>query len=111
MTAARVSRREFLRGRARRSLSAHFAAESPPSVASSDPSAAQVARLDPGRCLAAASQICTVCKERCGARGAITMRGLLPQISSVLCTGCGSCIEACPAPEPALRLVTREETI
>jgi heterodisulfide reductase subunit A-like polyferredoxin len=53
------------------------------------------------------SQVCTVCVERCGERGAIRLEGLYPMIDAALCTGCGDCASACPAPGGAIVLIAK----
>jgi ferredoxin len=110
MSAARVSRRDFLRGRAQHPLSAHALPAPPPAPTPerAHDDEGRVARLTPGSCLAQASQVCTVCVERCAAHHAIRLRGLMPQIDPGLCTGCGLCVEACPAPSGALTLWPRQ---
>jgi MinD superfamily P-loop ATPase len=106
MSAAFVSRREFLRGRARPTLFAQVVDQASEKVGA-DGTEAKVARVDRRRCLAAASQVCTVCAERCGSRAAIRFAGLVPQIDVDRCTGCGECSAGCPAPETAVYLVAR----
>jgi MinD superfamily P-loop ATPase len=106
MSAAFVSRREFLRGRARPALFAQVVDQAAKADAA-DGAEAKVARVDRGRCLAAASQVCTVCAERCGSRAAVRFVGLVPQIDVGRCTGCGECSAGCPAPETAVYLVPR----
>jgi Na+-translocating ferredoxin:NAD+ oxidoreductase RNF subunit RnfB len=107
MTASRVSRRDFLSGRSRLALSQQ--PSSLGTVAATESTGRQLAQIDHARCLAAASQICTVCLERCGARGAIQLRGLYPKVLADRCTGCGDCVRDCPAPMIAIRLRPREE--
>ena len=108
MTAARVSRRAFLRGKARPVLSVHTASSAADSAI--EVGTSSIAQIDPASCLAASSQICTVCLERCGARRAIQLRGLYPYVDPERCTGCGDCARSCPAPTNAIALRARKET-
>lgn len=111
MSAARVSRRNFLRGNMRAAIFAAVPTEGPLQVHATH----QTATTDSGaraciraaRCLANMSQVCTVCVERCGERGAIRLQGLYPMIDAALCTGCGDCASACPAPGGAIVLIAR----
>ena len=105
MSGARVGRREFMRGRARPALASFLAQARDAVPVEAGPHV--LLHIDHARCLGAASQICTVCVERCGAREAIRLEGLLPQVLLDRCTGCGACVPDCPAPLPALRMVAR----
>lgn len=107
MNAVRLSRRDFLRGRAPAALGGllvPYPAEPVPRLAGDIP---LLALVDAGACLGGASQVCTSCLERCGARAAIRLDGLLPVIDEARCTGCGECAQVCPAPHPAIRMVPR----
>jgi Na+-translocating ferredoxin:NAD+ oxidoreductase RNF subunit RnfB len=88
-----MSRRAFLRGRL--------------SVADQEHDVPRVALVHAQACLGSALQVCTSCVERCGARRALRMQGLTPVVDADCCTGCGECVEVCPAPVPALRLVPK----
>jgi Na+-translocating ferredoxin:NAD+ oxidoreductase RNF subunit RnfB len=110
MSAARLSRRDFLRGRAPSALGGLLAAYTEPATESAG-DLPLVARVDAGACLGSASQVCTSCLERCGVRAAVRLRGLLPVIDEAHCTGCGECAQVCPAPRPAIRMVTRTQPI
>ena len=65
------------------------------------------AQLDRIACLASVGQVCTVCVERCPEPGAIRLDGLYPSVDEALCTGCGACEPACPAPTTAIRVLPR----
>lgn len=62
--------------------------------------------IAPRRCLATTS-FCTVCAEHCRVPGAIILEGGRPRILPTICTGCGDCVRACPAPILAMDLVPR----
>lgn len=63
------------------------------------------ARLKPQTCLAHQGQTCTVCFEQCPVSGAIELREGKPVIHEDLCTGCGVCFHACPAPHNPLMIL------
>lgn len=107
MSAARLSRRAFLRGGGRLPLYARLDIAEP--VASPPACGGELlARVDASRCLGSVHQVCTVCREHCEPR-AIVFRGLFPRIESERCTGCGACSAACPAPLPAIHMLKRNE--
>ncbi|MGZ3454584.1 MAG: 4Fe-4S dicluster domain-containing protein [Polyangiales bacterium] len=64
-------------------------------------------RVKPEACLAYHS-FCTVCSERCPVDGAIVIELGRPRIVETHCTGCGICVQVCPAPLEALELVAQE---
>lgn len=59
-----------------------------------------VARIDPG-CLSANGVTCRVCGDRCDARAIrfqLAVGGIAnPVIDAAACTGCGACVQPCPA--------------
>jgi Pyruvate/2-oxoacid:ferredoxin oxidoreductase delta subunit len=106
MTSPPISRRDFLRIRVRLPLvgsTERVACRQP--RAGIDGTSARLAQIDLRACLASIGQLCTVCAEHCGARGALQLRGLYPEVDVARCTGCGACADACPAPRPAIRLI------
>jgi ferredoxin len=70
----------------------------PPWAPSSAPSIDGVVRVRPYACLAYLGTPCSVCKERCPEPGAIVLFAGRPLVNPDLCTGCGACVGACPAP-------------
>jgi ferredoxin len=87
-----------------------FAAK-PGGVPSSAPVAAPafegVARVRTSTCLAWQGSFCSVCVERCPVEGAIVEELGRPSMVENKCTGCGLCIQLCPAPINALQQVPR----
>ncbi|WP_437283957.1 4Fe-4S dicluster domain-containing protein [Sorangium sp. So ce406] len=67
---------------------------------------AAVPRLLPHACIALES-FCAVCVERCPAEGALVMELGRPRLDEERCTGCGRCVEVCPAPVRAFSVVPR----
>ncbi|WP_433926203.1 4Fe-4S binding protein [Sorangium cellulosum] len=65
-----------------------------------------VPRLLPHACIALES-FCSVCVERCPAEGALVMELGRPKLDEGRCTGCGRCVEVCPAPVRAFSVVPR----
>lgn len=63
---------------------------------------ARVSALD---CLNRLGSPCSVCVERCPVPDAISFRGNVPEVEESLCTGCGQCQHACPAPQNAILLL------
>ena len=53
-------------------------------------------------CLAHQNSFCTVCSEQCPVAGAIDVIDGKPVINAAVCTGCGVCDFACPAPHKAI---------
>lgn len=64
-----------------------------------------VAELNQGACLAYQRSFCSSCVERCPEDGAITKNLGRPEFFQDACTGCGICLDVCPAPRKAIRLV------
>lgn len=58
--------------------------------------------VQPMACLAHTGSFCTVCSERCPVPGAIEVRQGKPIIHESACTGCGVCVNVCPAPSKAI---------
>ncbi|WP_437662419.1 4Fe-4S dicluster domain-containing protein [Sorangium sp. So ce1182] len=65
-----------------------------------------VPRLAPHACIAIES-FCSVCVERCPAEGALVMELGRPKLTEDRCTGCGRCVEVCPAPVNGFSVVPR----
>ncbi|MBK6940249.1 MAG: 4Fe-4S dicluster domain-containing protein [Planctomycetes bacterium] len=74
------------------------------------PQAPSVAVIRVWKCLAHTGGFCSVCVEHCPVAGAITLEHGKPRIALDRCTGCGVCIDACPAPEPAIQAVARRRS-
>ena len=53
-------------------------------------------------CLAHRNSFCTVCSEQCPVEGAMAVINGKPIINDAVCTGCGVCHYACPAPQNAI---------
>jgi len=69
-----------------------------------------VAELDLMSCLAWTGSFCTVCSERCPEPDAIWLDLAQPIIDEDRCTGCGVCVQVCPARfGPAIRLLPRND--
>jgi Pyruvate/2-oxoacid:ferredoxin oxidoreductase delta subunit len=66
-----------------------------------------VVRVLEQHCLAWQRSFCTVCSERCPEQGAIVLDLARPRVVASACTGCGSCIQVCPAPINAFEIVAR----
>ncbi len=65
----------------------------------------QIARVLTFDCLVTMGSGCTSCIERCPEQGALVTNGVTaPSIDPSLCTGCGDCVLACPAPRPAIAM-------
>ena len=61
------------------------------------------ARIDTVACLPYQGQPCQLCVDQCPVDGAISQDELgRPQINSDVCTGCGVCMQVCPAPRNAI---------
>ena len=84
-----------------------------PCVASCEPGALRdeaiavlgVARVQGLDCLNRHASPCSVCIERCPVPGAIAFVGDVPEVEESLCTGCGQCQHACPAPQNAILML------
>lgn len=66
-----------------------------------------VVRVLEQHCLAWQRSFCTVCSERCPEPGAIVLDLARPRVVASACTGCGKCIQVCPAPVNAFEIVAR----
>lgn len=110
MTPPTISRRAFLHGRLSAPLYGRTAVGAPSESGAPAPSGPRLARIELAHCLSAAYQVCSVCTERCGARGAIMLHGGLPVVDAARCTGCGECADVCPSPLSAIRMVVRPES-
>ena len=61
------------------------------------------AQVDKLACLAWRGQPCRLCVDQCPVEGAISMDDAhRPAISPEACTGCGVCVQVCPAPRNAI---------
>ncbi|MFG0315692.1 MAG: 4Fe-4S dicluster domain-containing protein [Planctomycetota bacterium JB042] len=90
----RLSRRDLLRGR--------FLPSAPP-VADAAPAAGDgVAVVMAWGCLAFRGTVCSVCVERCPVEGALRLEAGRPVVDADVCTGCGDCVDVCPAPTRAV---------
>jgi ferredoxin len=81
-----------------------------PEVPSATPrldGSAWVARVRESTCLAWQGSFCTVCSEHCPVKGALLLELGRPRVEPAACTGCGACIQVCPAPINALLLEPR----
>lgn len=56
-------------------------------------------------CLNRLGSECSVCSERCPVPGAIQILAGVPSVDASLCTGCGMCQHACPAPRNAVMIL------
>lgn len=68
------------------------------------PSLLGTAHLQPLDCLNRLGTTCSVCVERCPVPGALFWANGVPDVASALCTGCGQCHYACPAPINAIAI-------
>lgn len=64
-----------------------------------------LARINTMECLAYQRQTCSVCYEQCPVAGAIRLEAGQPVVNADVCTGCGVCAYACPAPRNAIVLM------
>ena len=60
-------------------------------------------------CLLAMRSECGLCAEVCPERGALSISDRRVRVDPSACTGCGRCVERCPAPIPALALRASRE--
>ena len=74
-------------------------AELPPEV---------VVRIKTGDCLAWNRSFCSTCFERCPEKGSIVLAAARPVVDEDRCTGCGICIQVCPAPVLAIEVVPKK---
>jgi ferredoxin len=65
------------------------------------------ARVRESTCLAWQGSFCTVCSEHCPVKGALLLELGRPRVDPAACTGCGACIQVCPAPINGLMLAPR----
>lgn len=68
---------------------------------------AVVVRIESARCLAWQHSFCTVCTEHCPEPGAIVSEQGRPTVDASACTGCGICVQVCPAPINAFETLAR----
>jgi len=62
-------------------------------------------RIDPVACLPYQGQPCSMCIDHCPVEGALSTDDMKrPVIDSTVCTGCGVCMQVCPAPRNAVEL-------
>ncbi len=61
------------------------------------------ARIDTEACLPYQGQPCQLCVDQCPVDGAMSQDEVgRPQINADACTGCGVCLQVCPAPRNAI---------
>ncbi|WP_083912892.1 4Fe-4S binding protein [Rubritalea marina] len=75
-----------------------------PAETSDDQDMAGVAILNEEHCLAFQRSFCSSCRERCPEPGAIVASMGKPIFQAEHCTGCGVCVEVCPAPLSAITI-------
>jgi len=102
---------EYLRGRCEDAMRC---AEACPTGALQNVDKAQVklgtAKLNQELCLAYNGRECLVCSEMCPLPDAITVtEDQKPVFHNTICTGCGACVNACPANPRALTLLSEGE--
>lgn len=68
------------------------------------PSSLGTAHVQAFDCLNRLGTTCSVCVERCPVPGAMSWAGGVPTVDASLCTGCGQCHYACPAPSNAIAI-------
>jgi ferredoxin len=64
-------------------------------------------RVRPHACLAYRG-FCTVCSERCPVEGALLVELGRPRVIPEVCTRCGACVAACPAPINGFEVIPEE---
>ncbi len=72
-----------------------------------EPDPNTIAHVDGRACLAHLGMDCVTCVERCPEAGAIRLNRQRPVVDRAICTGCALCAAVCPAPTPAIRMVSR----
>jgi len=65
----------------------------------------RVARVQVHRCLAWLGSFCSTCVEKCPEPGALLDGPRGPVVQASSCTGCGICVDLCPAPDGGVRMV------
>ncbi len=65
----------------------------------------RVAVIQGRYCLAYQKSFCSVCSERCPEPGAIITERGIPRVDADACTGCGICLDVCPAPKNAILML------
>lgn len=71
----------------------------------------KVAVIQGGHCLAYQGGVCFTCSERCPEPGVITTKQGVPTVHVGLCTGCGVCVDLCPAPTNAILMLVKPEAV
>lgn len=66
------------------------------------PAVGGTARVLTESCLAHLGDPCRTCVDTCPVAGALTVVDGKPSVNATLCTGCGDCERACPAPAPGI---------
>ncbi len=97
----RLSRRDLLRGR--------FLPSAPPAADVAAATGDGVAVVMAWGCLAFRGTICSVCVERCPEDGALRLEAGRPVVAPDRCTGCGDCVDVCPAPSRAVVIRPRRD--
>ncbi|WNG35011.1 hypothetical protein F0U61_16160 [Archangium violaceum] len=92
------------------SLEAFYAARARPAAATETASRMTV-RVRPQLCLAWQGSFCSTCSERCPVEGAIALELGRPRVVEPRCTGCGLCIQVCPAPLNAFELLPSSQQV
>ena len=87
-------------------ISAPQSPDSPGSPAPTNSGGAKMVAVIMGRhCLAYQNSFCSTCLERCPIPAAISRVEGLPRVNPDACTGCGICVDLCPAATPAIRIL------
>lgn len=68
------------------------------------PSSLGTAHVQAFDCLNRLGTTCSVCVERCPVPGVMSWAEGVPAVDASLCTGCGQCHYACPAPSNAIAI-------
>jgi ferredoxin-type protein NapG len=61
--------------------------------------------VSPLACLAHQGTTCSACVEQCPVAGAMHWENGRPVVDGDVCTGCGVCQSACPAPQNAILIL------